>query len=97
MTPVTSHDVATRPDWAGPAQVGPGPEAIDGRPRPTVGTSPPHESARAHATGQAVYIDDIPPSRGELLVDFVGSPVAHGRIRRWIWATPARSPASWRS
>ncbi len=40
----------------------------------------PHESARSHVTGEAVYIDDIPPARGELLVDFVGSPIAHGRI-----------------
>ena len=79
--PLSTEAIAT-PDRAGPAQVGPGPETIDPRPLPTVGTSPPHESAHAHVTGQAVYIDDIPPSRGELLVDFVGSPVAHGRITR---------------
>ncbi len=80
-TTIPDQDVNARPDWAGPAQVGPGPEAINNHPRPTVGTSPPHESAAAHATGQAVYIADIPPVRGELLVDFVGSPVAHGRIK----------------
>jgi len=68
-------------DRAGPSERGPGPEAIDPRPRPLVGTSGPHESARAHATGEAAFIDDIPPSRGELLVDFVGSPLARGRIR----------------
>jgi xanthine dehydrogenase large subunit len=28
-----------------------------------------------------VYIDDLPPARNELLVDFVGSPLAHGRIQ----------------
>ena len=77
-----STDTIAAPDRAGPAQAGPGPETINPRPLPTVGTSPPHESAHAHVTGQAVYIDDIPPSRGELLVDFVGSPVAHGRIIR---------------
>ena len=65
---------------AGPIPDGPGPKAIDPRPRPVLGSPLPHESARAHVTGEAVYIDDIPPSRGELLVDFVGSPLAHGRI-----------------
>ena len=39
-----------------------------------------HESAHAHVTGQAVYLDDLPPFRNELLVEFVGSPLAHGRI-----------------
>jgi xanthine dehydrogenase large subunit len=41
-----------------------------------------HDSAREHVTGEAVYIDDLPPLASELRVDFVGSPVAHGRIRR---------------
>lgn len=41
----------------------------------------PHDSAREHVTGEAIYVDDMPPSRGELIVDFVWSPVAHGRIR----------------
>lgn len=40
----------------------------------------PHESAREHVRGEAVYIDDMPAIRGELFVDFVGSAVAHGRI-----------------
>jgi xanthine dehydrogenase large subunit len=40
-----------------------------------------HESARGHVTGQTVYLDDFPPYRGELFVDFAGSPLAHGRIR----------------
>ncbi len=39
-----------------------------------------HESAGDHVRGSATYIDDRPPLRGEVLVDFVGSPVAHGRI-----------------
>jgi xanthine dehydrogenase large subunit len=47
----------------------------------SLGQSLPHESARAHVTGTAIYLDDVPPLRGELIVDFVGSPVAHGRIR----------------
>src|SRR5262249_4958755 len=41
----------------------------------------PHDSAREHAAGEAVYLDDLPPTRNELLVDFVGSPLAHARIR----------------
>jgi xanthine dehydrogenase molybdopterin binding subunit/xanthine dehydrogenase small subunit len=46
----------------------------------SIGRSIPHESARAHVTGQAVYLDDIPPGRDELLVEFVGSELAHARI-----------------
>jgi xanthine dehydrogenase large subunit len=52
---------------------------LDG-PAPVLGASLPHESARVHVTGEALYIDDIPLARGELFVDFVGSPIAHGRI-----------------
>ena len=51
-------------------------------PQPAAAASMPHESARAHVAGEAAYLDDIPPSRGELFVDFVGSPVARGRIVR---------------
>lgn len=47
---------------------------------PVVGASHPHESARGHVTGAAPYIDDMPQLMGELLVDFVGSPYAHGEI-----------------
>ncbi|HKO55959.1 MAG TPA: xanthine dehydrogenase molybdopterin binding subunit, partial [Thermoanaerobaculia bacterium] len=48
---------------------------------PTVGRNIPHDSARGHVTGESIYIDDMPPARGELIVDFFFSPVAHGRIR----------------
>jgi xanthine dehydrogenase large subunit len=47
-----------------------------------LGQSLPHDSAREHVTGEALYLDDLPPLAKELRVDFVGSPVAHGRIRR---------------
>jgi xanthine dehydrogenase large subunit len=40
----------------------------------------PHDSARGHVSGESVFIDDIPPARDELLVDFIGWPVAHGRL-----------------
>jgi xanthine dehydrogenase large subunit len=65
---------------AGPIPYGPGPEAIEPRTGPAIGSPLPHESARAHVTGEAAFLDDLPPVRGELFVDFVGSPVAHGRI-----------------
>ena len=47
---------------------------------PAVGQNIPHDSARGHVTGQSIFVDDIPPAKNELFVDFVGSPVAHGRI-----------------
>src|SRR4051812_861988 len=47
----------------------------------TVGKNLPHDSARGHVSGESIYIDDIPPARGELIVDFFFSPVAHGRIK----------------
>jgi xanthine dehydrogenase large subunit len=55
-----------------------------------LGAPLPHESAREHVTGQAVFIDDIPPAQRELFVDFAGSPVAHGRIRRVDTSAAAR-------
>lgn len=46
-----------------------------------VGKNIPHDSARTHVTGESIYIDDMPFQRNELIVDFVGSPYAHARIR----------------
>ena len=40
----------------------------------------PHESARLHVTGQAIYTDDIPELRGTLYAALVLSPVAHGEL-----------------
>jgi xanthine dehydrogenase large subunit len=57
---------------------------------PTVGTNIPHDSARGHVTGESIYIDDMPLARNELLVDFLWSPVAHGRIRA-LDIEPARA------
>ncbi|MGZ5434247.1 MAG: xanthine dehydrogenase molybdopterin binding subunit, partial [Thermoanaerobaculia bacterium] len=45
------------------------------------GKDVPHDSARGHVTGESLYIDDIPPMAGELVVDFVWSPFAHARIK----------------
>src|SRR5207244_246779 len=47
----------------------------------SVGKNIPHDSARGHVSGESIYVDDMPPLRGELIVDFFWSPVAHGRIR----------------
>jgi len=46
-----------------------------------IGKDVPHDSARGHVTGESLYIDDIPPMAGELVVDFVWSPFAHARIK----------------
>ncbi len=47
---------------------------------PHVGKSIPHDSGIGHVTGEARYIDDITPAQDELFVEFVGSPVACGRV-----------------
>ncbi len=59
---------------------------------PSVGRSIPHESARDHARGRSVFLDDIAPTRGELLVDFLGSPVARGEITSLDLSAAARLP-----
>lgn len=48
---------------------------------PSVGKPLPHESAEAHVTGSAQYIDDLPRREGELVVAFVGAPAARGRVK----------------
>src|SRR4051812_849775 len=48
---------------------------------PSVGKDIPHDSARGHVTGESIFIDDMPAARNELLVDFVGSPLAHGTLK----------------
>jgi len=47
---------------------------------PSVGKDIPNESAAGHVSGRSVFVNDVPPARNELLVDFFGSPVARGRI-----------------
>lgn len=46
----------------------------------SISKSLPHDSATGHVTGTAAYIDDMTPLAGELFVDFVGSPIAAGRL-----------------
>lgn len=50
--------------------------------KPSVGKPLPHESAMLHVTGTAAYIDDLPQIAGQLHVDFVGSALAAGKIKR---------------
>jgi xanthine dehydrogenase large subunit len=59
---------------------------------PSVGQSLPHDSATGHVTGAARYIDDLPRLDRELCVDFVGSPVAAGRIRSLDLTAARRVP-----
>src|SRR5690242_7558557 len=40
-----------------------------------------HEAAHGHVSGEAEYIDDRPMVNGEVFVEVVFSPVAHGKIR----------------
>lgn len=47
-----------------------------------VGQNIAHDSAFGHVTGRSVFIDDRTFCQGELHVDFVGSPVAHGLLRK---------------
>ena len=46
------------------------------------GKSLAHDSAEIQVTGSALYTDDTVKNAGELLVSFVGSPVAHGLLKR---------------
>ena len=48
---------------------------------PSVGKSIPHDAAIGHVSGQAPYIDDLRPMAGEVVVGFVGSPVAAGELQ----------------
>ncbi|MGN6371225.1 MAG: xanthine dehydrogenase molybdopterin binding subunit [Phycisphaerae bacterium] len=57
-----------------------------------VGKSIPHESAVGHVTGGSKFIDDMPPLHGELIVEAVGSPVAHGRLRGVETSRAAKIP-----
>jgi xanthine dehydrogenase molybdopterin binding subunit len=50
--------------------------ATNGRP----GRPLPHESGALHATGEALYVDDLPLAPGTLVGRVVASPHAHARI-----------------
>lgn len=46
-----------------------------------VGKNIPHDSAKGHVSGESVFIDDMPFAKNELIVDFLGSPYAHGQLK----------------
>ncbi|MBC8108512.1 MAG: molybdopterin-dependent oxidoreductase, partial [Anaerolineae bacterium] len=48
---------------------------------PSIGKDIPHDSARGHVTGESIFIDDMPFARNEVIGDFVGSPLAHGKLK----------------
>lgn len=48
---------------------------------PVAGKDIPHDSAKGHVTGESVYVDDMPFAKNELIIDFVGSPIARGVIK----------------
>lgn len=47
----------------------------------SIGQNVPHDSARGHVTGESLYIDDRPFLKNELLVSYIGSPVAKGILK----------------
>jgi len=49
---------------------------------PAVAAALPHESAHAHVTGTATYIDDIPEIKGTLHAAPIMSNVAHGKLKK---------------
>jgi xanthine dehydrogenase large subunit len=49
-------------------------------PRQAAGSALPHESALAHVTGNATYVDDIPEVKGMLYAAPILSTVAHGKL-----------------
>jgi len=59
-----------------------GPSAEPSWPSPPAALPPPHESARLHVTGEAIYTDDQAAGRGALEVWPVCSPHARARILR---------------
>ena len=46
-----------------------------------VGKEIPHDSAIGHVTGGALFVDDLPPTKNELIVDYIGSPFAYGKLK----------------
>ena len=58
----------------------------------TVHASLRHDSALQHATGQAIYIDDMPEPPGTLHAALVLSPIASGHLRRVDLAKAAAAP-----
>jgi xanthine dehydrogenase/oxidase len=58
----------------------------------TMGKPVPHLSSLAQTTGQAEYVDDIPPQADELFCGLVLSTRAHARIISVDWSPALESP-----
>jgi xanthine dehydrogenase large subunit len=52
----------------------------------------PHESGLRHTTGEASYVDDLPPLHGALVAQAIVSPHAHARIVRRDVSSARQSP-----
>jgi xanthine dehydrogenase large subunit len=61
-------------------------------PRPPLGEPRPHDSAHLHATGQALYCDDIALPAGALHGAFGVSTIAHGRLATVDLSAVAAAP-----
>ena len=52
----------------------------------------PHDSARHHVTGAALYVDDRPRVSGQLFACVGGSAIAHGKVRRMDLSRVRKAP-----
>jgi xanthine dehydrogenase large subunit len=59
---------------------------------PSVGHDIPHDSAATHVSGESVFLDDLAPLSGELLVGIIPSPFAHGRLKKRDLSAVAKIP-----
>src|SRR3954452_14928382 len=59
---------------------------------PSIGKDIPHDSARGRGSGESIFIDPMPAARNELYVDFVGSPVAHGKLKSLDITAASQAP-----
>ena len=57
-----------------------------------VSAAEPHDSARKHVTGQAIYTDDMPEPPGTLHIYVAMSTHAHARVRRLDVSAVRRAP-----
>lgn len=57
-----------------------------------VGRDIPHDSAKGHVTGESIYLDDVPPVRGELLVDFFYAKTSHAQVKSLDLTEAAKVP-----
>lgn len=76
----------------GVRDIPPLPSNLDKSTAPSVGKPVPHLSALAQTTGQAEYVDDIPPQHNELFGGLVLSRQAHARIVSVDWAPALSTP-----